>query len=186
MTGIEWVQSYVTENKIYCVYNAENKELIREHAKCGGFPADSVETVSHIIDGSWGETEKVKAAVTNLLSTPDYGSAVVSSDLMGIRPSGNPIDQTGMVAMLSGGDVEMQVNEVWSFDDIRFMGNQTACVVIAKSHQAFLYKGEQNDDVSTNTIVLEKESSGEWKVVRWQRSPGVAPVNASTPRQEGV
>ena len=37
---IQWIQSYVTGNKIYCIYKAENEELIREHAKKGGFPAN--------------------------------------------------------------------------------------------------------------------------------------------------
>jgi hypothetical protein len=39
---IEWIQSYVTGNKIFCVYKAENEELIREHAKKGGFPANKI------------------------------------------------------------------------------------------------------------------------------------------------
>ena len=43
---IEWVQSYVAENKIYCIYRAENKELVKEHAKKGGFPANSISEVS--------------------------------------------------------------------------------------------------------------------------------------------
>lgn len=34
---IQWVHSYVTDNKIYCIYNAQNKEMVREHAKQGGF-----------------------------------------------------------------------------------------------------------------------------------------------------
>jgi len=46
---IQWIQSYVTGNKIYCVYKAENEELIREHAKKGGFPANSIVEVSSII-----------------------------------------------------------------------------------------------------------------------------------------
>lgn len=47
---IQWVHSYVTENKIYCVYNAPNKEMVLEHAKQGGFPANSISEVSTIID----------------------------------------------------------------------------------------------------------------------------------------
>ena len=47
---IQWVQSYVTDDKIYCVYNAPNEEMVREHAKQGGFPANSVKKVSSIID----------------------------------------------------------------------------------------------------------------------------------------
>lgn len=47
--GIQWVHSYVTGNKIYCIYKAENIELIREHAKKGGFPANSVNEVTTVI-----------------------------------------------------------------------------------------------------------------------------------------
>ncbi len=46
---IQWIQSYVTGNKIYCVYKAENEELIKEHAKKGGFPANSITEISSII-----------------------------------------------------------------------------------------------------------------------------------------
>lgn len=46
---IQWINSYVTGNKIYCIYKAESKELIREHAKKGGFPANSIVEVSSVI-----------------------------------------------------------------------------------------------------------------------------------------
>lgn len=46
---IEWLQSYVTGDKIFCVYKAENEELIREHAKEGGFPANVITEVSTTI-----------------------------------------------------------------------------------------------------------------------------------------
>ena len=46
---IQWVHSYVTGDKIYCVYLAPNEELVREHAKQGGFPANSVSQVTTII-----------------------------------------------------------------------------------------------------------------------------------------
>ena len=52
---INWVHSYVTEDKIYCVYIAPNKEMILEHAKQGGFPANSVSEVSTIIDPTTSE-----------------------------------------------------------------------------------------------------------------------------------
>jgi hypothetical protein len=47
---IQWVHSYVTTDKIYCIYNAPNEEMVREHARQGGFPANSVAKVSSIID----------------------------------------------------------------------------------------------------------------------------------------
>jgi hypothetical protein len=46
---IEWQHSYVTGNKVYCVYKAQNKELIEEHAKKGGFPANSISEVAATI-----------------------------------------------------------------------------------------------------------------------------------------
>jgi hypothetical protein len=49
-TDVQWVQSYVTGDKIYCVYNAANSDVVREHARRGGFPADSIEKVAEIID----------------------------------------------------------------------------------------------------------------------------------------
>lgn len=52
---ISWVTSYVTGNKIYCVYIAPNEEMIREHAKQGGFPADSVSRVKAVIDPTTAE-----------------------------------------------------------------------------------------------------------------------------------
>jgi hypothetical protein len=52
---IQWKHSYVTENKIYCVYIAPNKELVMEHAKQGGFPANVVTEVTTIIDPTTAE-----------------------------------------------------------------------------------------------------------------------------------
>ncbi len=49
-TDIQWVQSYVTGDRIYCVYNAPNEEAIRVHAQQGGFPANRIERVHGIID----------------------------------------------------------------------------------------------------------------------------------------
>ena len=48
--SIQWQQSYVTGDKIYCVYVASNEDLVREHARQGGFPADRVSQVAAIID----------------------------------------------------------------------------------------------------------------------------------------
>jgi cell division inhibitor SulA len=52
---IQWVQSYVTGDKIYCVYIAPNEEVIREHAKQGGFPANRISEISAIIDPATAE-----------------------------------------------------------------------------------------------------------------------------------
>ncbi len=52
---IQWVQSYVTDDKIYCVYIAPNEEMVREHARQGGFPANQVSEVKTIIDPTTAE-----------------------------------------------------------------------------------------------------------------------------------
>ena len=52
---IQWVQSYVTDDKIYCIYIAPNKEMVLEHARQGGFPANSVAEVKAIIDPTTAE-----------------------------------------------------------------------------------------------------------------------------------
>ena len=52
---IQWQQSYVTSDKIYCVYIAPNEEMVREHARQGGFPANSVSEVVTIIDPTTAE-----------------------------------------------------------------------------------------------------------------------------------
>ena len=53
---IQWLQSYVTDNKIYCVYIAPNEEMVREHARQGGFPANSVAQVRRVIDPTTSES----------------------------------------------------------------------------------------------------------------------------------
>ncbi len=52
---IQWIHSYVTDDKIYCVYYAANAELVREHARQGGFPANSVARVKAVIEPATAE-----------------------------------------------------------------------------------------------------------------------------------
>jgi hypothetical protein len=52
---IRWLQSYVTDDKLYCVYVAPDEDILFEHARCGGFPADRVSRVSATIDPSTGD-----------------------------------------------------------------------------------------------------------------------------------
>jgi predicted Rdx family selenoprotein len=54
-TDIQWVQSYITDDKVYCVYIARDEEIVREHAKQGGFPANRISKVRTIIDPSTAE-----------------------------------------------------------------------------------------------------------------------------------
>jgi hypothetical protein len=52
---IQWIQSYVTGDRIYCVYQAPNEEMVRRHAELGGFPANRVERVLTVIDPATAE-----------------------------------------------------------------------------------------------------------------------------------
>jgi hypothetical protein len=51
---VQWVHSYVVDDKIFCVYHASGPDLIREHGRCGGFPIDAIHEVDAIIDPSTG------------------------------------------------------------------------------------------------------------------------------------
>lgn len=53
--SIQWMHSYVTGDKIYCVYVAPDEEAVREHARLGGFPANMVSRVSTVIDPTTAE-----------------------------------------------------------------------------------------------------------------------------------
>jgi Protein of unknown function (DUF4242) len=52
---IQWIQSYVTGDKIYCVYRAPNEAMIREHAQQGGFPANKISEITSVIDPTTAE-----------------------------------------------------------------------------------------------------------------------------------
>lgn len=54
-TQIQWVESFVTGDKIYCVYIAPNEEMVREHARQGGFPANRVSEIKSVIDPTTAE-----------------------------------------------------------------------------------------------------------------------------------
>jgi hypothetical protein len=53
--SIQWVESYVTGDKVYCVYIAPNAEMVQEHARQGGFPANSVSEIKTVIDPTTSE-----------------------------------------------------------------------------------------------------------------------------------
>ena len=59
---IQWVESYVTDNKIYCVYIAQNEAAIRQHAQEGGFPANKISEIRTIIDPTTAEGKKSAVA----------------------------------------------------------------------------------------------------------------------------
>ena len=52
---IQWVHSYVVDDKLYCVYNADSAKIIEDHAKCGGFPANRISRVRAMMDPTTAE-----------------------------------------------------------------------------------------------------------------------------------
>jgi hypothetical protein len=54
-TQIQWVQSYVTDDKIYCVYVAPDEDAVREHAQQGGFPANRISRIRSVVDPTTAE-----------------------------------------------------------------------------------------------------------------------------------
>jgi hypothetical protein len=59
--GIQWLESFVTDDKIYCVYYAKDKEIIRQHAEEGGFPANRIEEVRRMIGPATAEETAPKS-----------------------------------------------------------------------------------------------------------------------------
>src|SRR5574341_983724 len=57
MPQVQWLHSYVTDDKLYCVYIAPNEEAVRQHAQQGGFPANRVSAIRRIIDPTTAEDE---------------------------------------------------------------------------------------------------------------------------------
>ena len=55
MSDVQWEHSYVAPDKLFCVYLAANEDLVREHAKRGGFPVDNVTQIKSVIDPTTGE-----------------------------------------------------------------------------------------------------------------------------------
>lgn len=53
---IQWLETFVTPNKVYCVFIAPNEEIIREHARQGGFAADSIQIITKVVDPSTAES----------------------------------------------------------------------------------------------------------------------------------
>lgn len=55
LPGVQWVESYITDDKVYCVYIAPNEQAVREHAKQGGFPANRISVIRRVFDPTAAE-----------------------------------------------------------------------------------------------------------------------------------
>jgi hypothetical protein len=58
---LQWITSYITDDKIYCVYIARDEDILREHARCLDIPADQISRVVHVVDPTTGELSGVSA-----------------------------------------------------------------------------------------------------------------------------
>ncbi len=67
---IQWQQSFVTDDRIYCVYIAPNEQLIRDHARLGGFPVDRVAEVTTVIDPTTAETQITARGTASVSQRP--------------------------------------------------------------------------------------------------------------------
>lgn len=68
---IQWVKSFITNDKVYCEYLAESEDVIREHAKTAGFPADNISKVTHVCDPTTSTDEFSYMKGDNAQRTPD-------------------------------------------------------------------------------------------------------------------
>ena len=55
LPGVQWVESYITDDKVYCVYIAPNEQAVRDHAKQGGFPANRISVIQRVFDPTAAE-----------------------------------------------------------------------------------------------------------------------------------
>lgn len=63
---VQWLESFVTDNKVYCVYYAENESLVREHGKRAEFPVDAVARVRRVIDPTTAETSNLTQSMNKV------------------------------------------------------------------------------------------------------------------------
>ena len=70
---VQWVQSYVSDDTITCIYVAANEEIIREHGRCGGFPVDAVHEVRAVIDPTTAEMATPEMAGAGMATAEHTG-----------------------------------------------------------------------------------------------------------------
>ena len=89
----------------------------------------------------------------------------VTGDYVMIRPTGNPVDKNGLIAMMDNKDVVIKTRKCLDVHRVRMIGDNYA-VVVASEFAEFSYKDIQNVDVATHTMIFKK-CDGSWKVM-WQ------------------
>ena len=84
---VQWVESFVTQDKVYCVYNADSEESVREHARRGGFPADSVARVMNRIDPTTAEATRLAYMIPARAALPPVRAKAMTLS----RRTGTPL-----------------------------------------------------------------------------------------------
>ena len=128
----------------------------------------SLNPVSFVTD-----KEQIEQIVRDMCNV-DYtlGSKHMHEKCVFVRPSGNPLNMTQWVGMMTATDVNMEANELVNINKVEVVGDMA--YVCYTTHGKFTYKGTVNDDVAVLTSVLQR-IDGRWQVVFGQRSTGRGP-----------
>jgi len=120
------------------------------------------------------DREQIEAIVRDMCNV-DYtlGSKHMHEKCVFVRPSGNPLDMTQWIQMMTSPDVNFESNDLVSINKVEISGNMA--YVCYTTHGKFNYKGTANDDVAVLTSVLQR-INGRWQVVFGQRSTGRSPM----------
>ena len=100
-----------------------------------------------------------------------------ATDMVFIRPSGNPMDIRLAKGMWLGDDVKTEAQTLKSVDTVKVLGCGMAAVATYTSHEKFSYKGSPNDDIAKYSVTFEKMSD-KWVVVQAHRASGQPPAGA--------
>ena len=119
------------------------------------------------------DREQIEEIVRDMCNV-DYtqGSRHMHEKCVFVRPSGNPLNMTQWVEMMTASDVTMESNDLVSINKVDVCGDMA--YVCYTTHGKFNYKGTSNDDVAVLTSVLQR-MNGRWQVVFGQRSTGRSP-----------
>ncbi len=111
---------------------------------------------------------------TDRYQNKTFLTANVTDDFLAIRPSGNPITAEGLVGMYDNADLVIEVSELVKIH--RLQANSDWGFAAFTLKEVFRYKGEQNNDLSTYTLILKK-IDGSWKISWMQRSQGTTDLS---------
>lgn len=120
-------------------------------------------TEKNVYDFIWGYLEEFTSVAQADTSSRDpwerFWKNRHTQDYLLIRPSGNPLNLNGLIAMFESGDISDYCEQIIAVESIKILGGGSAAVMVFKSEQIFRYKGELEEDITTQTMVLVWEDS---------------------------